>query len=50
MRLALDLEAAPEDMPAEELVDFAEGCVDECFRHGVLAPGSTSTPTSRAGA
>jgi GH25 family lysozyme M1 (1,4-beta-N-acetylmuramidase) len=38
LRLALDLEAAPDGMTAEALVGFAEACVDECLHHGSLQP------------
>lgn len=38
MRLALDLEGAPDGMPPGELVAFAEACVDACLEQGALAP------------
>jgi GH25 family lysozyme M1 (1,4-beta-N-acetylmuramidase) len=44
MRLALDLEGAPNGMPPEGTLAFAEECVDECLHHGVLAPEFYSDP------
>jgi GH25 family lysozyme M1 (1,4-beta-N-acetylmuramidase) len=38
MRLALDLESAPDFMTDAGIVNFAEECVDECLQHGALAP------------
>lgn len=38
MRIALDLEGAPSEMTAEELLDFAHDAIDETQAHGVLLP------------
>jgi GH25 family lysozyme M1 (1,4-beta-N-acetylmuramidase) len=38
MRLTLDLEGAPDGMPANAILDFAEESVDECLLHGVMYP------------
>lgn len=44
LRLALDLEGAPDFMTSEALVDFAEVAVDECLHNGVLLPELYSFP------
>lgn len=44
MRLALDLEGAPDGMTPEQIVAFAEECIGECMSHGVLAPEFYSYP------
>lgn len=44
MRLALDLEGAPDWMLPAELVAFAEECVDEALQNGVLYPEFYSFP------
>lgn len=38
MRLALDLEGAPDGMTSEAIILFAEECIAECLMHGVLLP------------
>lgn len=43
-RLALDLEGAPDSMPAVALIDFAEQAIDECLQHGTLYPEFYSFP------
>jgi GH25 family lysozyme M1 (1,4-beta-N-acetylmuramidase) len=44
LRLALDLEGAPDGMSSEAIVAFAEEAVDECLSFGVLLPEFYSFP------
>ena len=44
LRLALDLEGAPDGMSADAIIAFAEACVETCLEQGVLEPEAYSFP------
>lgn len=44
LRLALDLEGAPDTMDSAALVAFAEACIEETQHHGVMLPEIYSYP------